>query len=277
MTGLPPEGRHEPLACLFCGEPEQFEISEIYEDHAFDVDCCCEGLREQVLADVAADPAWGRELMRRAGAELLTGQTLRRLADDGMGSLILDWQLRLRPITFAAARAFVGRHHEHCGPPAAWRWGCAAVNGWTTVGVVMAGNPVARAYAGRGIVEVNRLCTRRDLPAALRWNACSLLYGWSASQARKYGFAKIITYVREDESATSLVAAGWTREGRAGGGSWHRSRRRRLNRNDFVPKLRWSRTFPERPAPRPRPAPPPPPPPLALEADDWRESLFLGL
>jgi len=30
---------------------------------------------------------------------------------------------------------------------------------------------------GRGIVEVNRLCARRDVPAALRWNAASLLYG----------------------------------------------------------------------------------------------------
>ncbi len=145
-----------PVCCWFCGEPEVVELAEMW-GHQFMWETCWEALHESLCQQVANDPTWGRELLRRLGAEAFAGHRLRRVADDDGGGLVLDWQLRVRPVAFAAARAFVGQHHAHCAPPVTWRYGYAAFNGMTQLGVVMARNPVARAFMGRGIVEVNRL------------------------------------------------------------------------------------------------------------------------
>ena len=202
-----------------------------------------------------ADPAWGRELLRQLGAEELTGHRLRRVGDGAGCHPMLDWQLVLRPIRFAEARAFIAEHHQYCPPPVAWRFGKSIWNGRQMLGVVTVGNPVARALMGRGIVEVNRRCIRRDVAPLLCWNAASMLYGDAARQAERAGFSRIITYSRQDEDGVSLRAAGWTDEGAAGGRGWHSPSRPRGNRNAFVPKRRWSRTLHPR---TPRLAPPAP-------------------
>jgi len=135
----------------------------------------------------------------------------------------------------------------------AWRFEVGVVNGHQLIGVATVGNPVARAFNGRGIVEVNRLCVRRDIASLLCWNAASMLYGAASRAAERAGFQSIITYTHETEDSTSLRAAGWTRNGPAGGRSWHRPGRPRSNRNAFVPKVRWSRTLFPKPALRPIP------------------------
>lgn len=239
-----------PVLCCFCGEPEVVELFEIW-GHEFMWETCCPSLHESLCQQVADDPAWGRELLRRIGAEAFTGHQLRRLADDDVGSLVLDWQLRVQPIAFRAACAFVRAHHTHCGPPVTARFSLSALNGATLLGVAMTGNPVARAFMGRGIVEVNRLCVRRDVPAALRWNAASLLLGRAAREAEHRGFQRIVTYIRSDEAGTSLRAAGWVPESTVRGRSWHSARRSRSNTNAHIDKVRWSRTLrpkQERPA-----------------------------
>ena len=194
--------------CLFCGEPERIGLHEIWPDHRFVLEACCADHHDQVVSEMADDPAWGRWLLRRMGAEDLTGHRLRRLADDGGSGMLLDWQLTLRPVSFHVVRAFIARHHAHCGPPVAWRFGHGVANGQRLLGVVAIGNPVARALCGRGIVEVNRLCIRRDVPPALAWNAASMLYGWSARAAERQGWSRIITYIRADEDGTTLKASG---------------------------------------------------------------------
>ena len=230
--------------CLFCGEPEEVSILEIWQDHNFSLATCCEGLLEQIAADIQDDPAWGRELLRRLGAEELTGIKLRRVTDGQGSAPILDCQIELRDVDFATARAFIGRHHQHCAPPCGWRFGKSVWNGpWTMMGVVTVGNPIAPALNGRGIVEVNRLCVRRDVEPMLRWNCCSKLYAWSAAEAQRRGFSRIITYTREDENGVSLRAAGWVCEGPAGGRGWHSPRRSRSNINAWIGKLRWSRAL----------------------------------
>ena len=179
---------------------------------------------------------------------------------------MLDWQLDLRSIRFAQARAFIARYHAHCPPPVAWRFGIGVANGHQLIGVATIGNPVARAFNGRGIVEVNRLCIRRDVAPLLCWNAASMLYGAACRAAERAGFTSIITYTRENEDGTSLRASGWTRDGPAGGQSWHRADRPRNNRNAFIRKVRWSRTLCPKP---PRcPAPPPAPVPAPLWIGD---------
>jgi len=236
-----------PVLCFFCGEPQVVELFEIWE-HEFMWETCCVSLHESLCQQVADDPPWGRELLRRIGVEAFTGHQLRRLADDGTGGLVLDWQLQARPIAFKAACAFVRTHHAHCGPPVTARFSLSAWNGATLVGVAMTGNPVARAFMGRGIVEVNRLCVRRDMPAALRWNAASLLYGRAAREAERRGFQRIITYTRADETGVSLHAAGWTQEASVRGRGWHNTGRSRNNTNAFIDKVRWSRTLRPKPS-----------------------------
>ncbi len=259
----------EPVLCSFCGEPELVELFEMW-GHEFMWSTCCESLHHSLVEEVNADPAWGRELLRRLGAEAYAGHRLRRLADDGGCGLVLDWQLELRPVSFAQARSFVGRYHAHCGMPTAWRFGQAIFNGQTMVGVVTAGNPVARAYNGRGIVEVNRLCVRRDVASALRWNAASQLLGWAARTAEQRGFSSIISYTRADEPCTSLTAAGYVREAVVRGRSWHSARRRRRNTNALVDKVRWSRALRPRTAKvvKPNQAEPPAIPDWMRVADD---------
>ncbi len=229
--------------CLFCGEVEDVAIHEIWTDGNFQLRTCCIGLLEHVSWEIERDPKWGRDLLRYLGAEDLTGFKLRRVCDGQGNGPALDYQLRIAEVSFRTARAFVGRFHAHCGPPRGWRFGASIWNGPVLMGVVTVGNPVARAYNGRGIVEVNRLCIRRDVNPMLRWNCCSMLYGHSAREAERRGFTRIITYTCDDEEGASLRAAGWVCEGRAGGRGWHGSGRRRSNRNAWIPKQRWSRAL----------------------------------
>ena len=107
----------DPPACAFCGEPERLSIHDIWTDSNFVLETCCPALLESVSAEMDADPAWGRELLRRLGAEELTGHRLRRVGDGAGCHPMLDWQLVLRPIRFAEARAFIAEHHVHCPPP----------------------------------------------------------------------------------------------------------------------------------------------------------------
>ena len=236
------------LTCLLCGEPEELSIHDIWTDGNFQLATCCAGLLEQIAAEIDADPAWGRALLRHLGAEELTGHVLRRVSDGQGNGPVLDFKLRLTPISFPIARAFIARHHRHCGPPHAWRFGSGVMNGSALMGVVTVGNPVAPAFNGRGIVEVNRLCIRGDLDPMLRWNCCSKLYAHAAAEAERRGFTRIITYIRADEEGTSLRASGWICDGPAGGRGWHSARRVRSNRNARIGKERWSRALRPKPA-----------------------------
>lgn len=249
-----PEGA--PSICSWCGEAAVLELAEAWSDHAFLVETCCLAAHEEVCAGMADDPAWARDLLRHLGAEVLLGHGLRRVADTGCGQLLLDWNLEIRPVSFARAADFVRRHHAHNAAPTAWRYGAAITNGATLLGVVMVGNPVARGLMGRGTVEVNRLCIRRDVPRALAWNACSQLYGWAAREAEARGFERIVTYTRADEESGSLRAAGWIKEAHVRGRSWNSSTRARTDRAPLIDKLRWSRTLKPRRALHRLPVPP---------------------
>ncbi len=244
-----------PPACLFCGEPEHVEVFEVW-GHDFMLTCCCQGMQDQIATEMADDPAWARRFMRHLDIEVLCGHALRRVADDGCCGLVLDWMLETRPIERERARAFIADHHAHCDPPVTWRFHQGIFNGRTLLGVAIVGNPVAPALMGRGIVEVNRLCIRRDTADALRWNAASMLYSWCAREAARLGWQKIITYTRIEEAGTSLRAAGWIAETRVRGRGWHSARRARSNTNSWIDKIRWSKRLDAARRKTPKPAPP---------------------
>jgi hypothetical protein len=70
-----------------------------------------------------------------------------------------------------------------------------------------------------------------------------MLYGWSAREAERRGWSRIVTYTRADEDGGSLIAAGWTPEATVRGRGWHSGRRARANRNAFIDKTRWGKAL----------------------------------
>lgn len=229
------------VKCLHCRQREQVELLEAWEGGEFLFTACCEGLYEDIVASMQDDPEYRAWLMRELGVEEVVESKLRRIPACDDGVFRLDFNLEVKPIERDEARAFVDRHHAHNKAPVSWRYGAGIWNGRQLIGVVMVGRPVARMLDGSTIVEVNRLCIRRDIARELAWNACSQLYGWAAREAKRRGFAKIITYTLETEPGTTLKAAGWQPEARTKGGSWNRPSRGRLVVAPTCPKIRWSR------------------------------------
>lgn len=234
--------------CLHCGHPEHVEVFEVWADGSFMLDTCCEGMHEAVSEFLAEDPAaaarWmggevGIGLDDARGLEPLLGGRLRRVVSD-CGHLYLDWNLEVVPLPQREVFRFIEQHHRHCGRPAGWRFGAGVRNGSTIVGVVSVGRPVARQLDHTRVVEVNRLCIRTDVPAGQVWNACSLLYGWAAREAKARGFERAITYTMAHETGTTLRAAGWTPDRAVRAETWDRNARRRAG-GPAIAKTRWVR------------------------------------
>lgn len=226
---------NEP-ACEFCGEPWYVDLFDCWlEDRAFLLEACCEASREEAEVILEEDSDAVRELF--AGY----GLNVRRLFDDGLGKLGLDYGHELGEIGQAEAFAFVADHHEHHEPPVGWKWGHAIRNGTDLVGVATVGRPVSRVLAARGYVEVTRVCVRRTLPEQLRKNACSMLYAAAVREARRRGHPRVISYTLETERGSSLAASGFVRVAKTRGGSWSSASRPRVDKAPTCPKWRWER------------------------------------
>jgi hypothetical protein len=225
-------------SCPFCRSPAPVDLFEVW-GREFLLDACCEAMQQHLsemdegeLAGIATP------IMRDYGVPA------RRLVSDDTGTQqLIDFGLSLTDIDFATATAFVGRHHAHHRPSIGWKWGHAVHNGDDLVGVCSVGRPVARMIDATTTVEVTRLCVRRDLPRALSFNACSMLYGAAAREARRRGYQRVITYTLLEESGASLMAAGWQREAKTRGGSWSRRSRQREDVAPTGRKWRWSRAL----------------------------------
>ena len=144
-------------------------------------------------------------------------------------------EMRITPITLREASAFVEKHHRHHKPPQGALFAIAASEGDQVVGVAIVGRPVARLANDGWTAEVTRLCTIGNK------NACSMLYGASWRAARAMGYRKLITYTLPQEGGSSLRGAGWTCLGEAGGGSWSRKDRPRVDTHPTQIKLKWQR------------------------------------
>jgi hypothetical protein len=150
-------------------------------------------------------------------------------------SLLVRDPLELVPVTLREARSFVAQHHRHHRAP---QGGIFAIGvqfgGLKVVGVVIVGRPVSRHLQADGYTaEVVRLCTLGQK------NACSMLYAAAWRAARALGFRRLVTYILDTEPGTSLRAAGWRLVGEAGGGSWSRKERPRVDEHPTQRKLRW--------------------------------------
>ena len=67
--------------------------------------------------------------------------------------------MRLVPITFRAACAYVEEYHRHNKPPRGHKFSIGLENDGKLIGVVMCGRPVARHFDDGFTLEVNRSCT----------------------------------------------------------------------------------------------------------------------
>ena len=139
------------------------------------------------------------------------------------------------PATLREASAYIDRHHRHHRTPR----GCIAVlavaEGDRVCGVAVIGRPVARRLQDGFTAEVTRVCTDGTR------NASSCLLGAAWRAVRALGYRRLITYTLPEEGGASLRGAGWRCVGQAGGGSWSRRDRPRVDLHPTQIKLRWER------------------------------------
>jgi len=144
--------------------------------------------------------------------------------------------LRVTPIDFAEANAFVATYHRHHKAMPGCKF-CIAVSDETDKvrGVAMVGRPVARMSDTGYTLEVNRVCTDGAK------NACSMLYGAAWRAAKALGYTRLITYTLPQEGGASVRAAGWKLIGERGGGNWNVPSRPRIDTDELLrgQKLLW--------------------------------------
>ena len=140
--------------------------------------------------------------------------------------------LRIVPCTIQDAKSFVAQHHRHHRPPPSALFAVAVANDAGVVGVAIVGRPVARMLQDGWTAEVVRVATDGT------HNACSMLYGACWRAARALGWRKLITYTLPHEGGASLRASNWKCLGEAGGGSWSRDSRPRVDQHPTQVKLR---------------------------------------
>ena len=144
--------------------------------------------------------------------------------------------LDLQPIPFREACAFVTAHQRHHRPPRGHLFSVAVNGGTDVVGVAIVGRPVARMLQNGYTAEVTRCCTDGTK------NVASMLYAAAWRAARALGYRRLITYTLAEEKGTSIHAAGWREIGSAGGGSWSRADRPRVDTHPTGTKTLWEIT-----------------------------------
>lgn len=147
-------------------------------------------------------------------------------APEGVKLTVMDIPLR-------DAGAFVNMHHRHHPSPIGHLFSIGCFADDVLVGVAIIGRPVARMLDDGSTVEITRLAS-----AGAR-NVCSKLLGAARKETKKRGYGRVITYTLPAEGGASLRAAGYTCDGPAGGGSWKRKTRLRLDRHPTERKTRW--------------------------------------
>jgi hypothetical protein len=143
-------------------------------------------------------------------------------------------RLLIVPCELDEANAFVKQHHRHHKPVQGHKYSLSVVDEAMEVrGVAIVGRPVSRLLDDGWTLEVTRLCTDGCK------NACSALYAAAWRVAKAMGYKKLVTYILASESGVSLTASGWKCIGEAGGGTWNRKERPRVDKHPTQTKMRW--------------------------------------
>lgn len=143
-------------------------------------------------------------------------------------------RLTVVPCDFDEANAFIARHHRHHQPLKFHKFSLAVADEAGEIrAVCMVNRPTARMLDDGMTLEVTRLASD-GCP-----NACSCLYGAAWRAAKALGYGKLITYILESESGTTLKASGWKLIGKRGGGSWDTPTRPRVDKHPLQKKFLW--------------------------------------
>ena len=144
--------------------------------------------------------------------------------------------MNLTPISLAEANQFVVDHHRHHKPVVGHKFCLAVEKDEEVVGVAIVGRPVARGLDDGYTLEVNRCCTTGAK------NACSMLYGAAWRAAKALGYRRLITYVLDSETGTSLKASNWKLVHEVRGRSWDTPSRPRVDTHPLQNKLMFEAT-----------------------------------
>jgi hypothetical protein len=143
-------------------------------------------------------------------------------------------KLKIVPLYFAEAKLFVATHHRHHKPPLFHVFSLGVADECGEVrGVCIVSRPCARALDDKKTLEVSRLATDGCE------NACSCLYSAAWRVCKEMGYSRLITYILESESGTSLKATGWKLLGVRGGKTWSHPSRPRVDKHPLQKKLLW--------------------------------------
>lgn len=143
-------------------------------------------------------------------------------------------KLRVVPCDLDEANAFVKQHHRHHQPVPGHKFSLAVADEDDAVrGVAILSRPTARMSDDGMTLEVVRVATDGAR------NACSALYGAARRATFALGYTRLLTYTLPEEGGSSLRASGYRLIGEAGGGSWSRAIRPRVDKHPLQTKLRW--------------------------------------
>jgi len=138
------------------------------------------------------------------------------------------------PLPLAEANAFVQQHHRHHGRVVGHRFSLGVADVTREIrSVAIIGRPVARHLDDGLTLEITRVATDGAK------DACSALYGAARRAAFALGYKRLVTYTLPSESGASLRGAGYRCVGEAGGGSWNKPSRPRVDKHPTQTKLRW--------------------------------------
>ncbi len=119
------------------------------------------------------------------------------------------------PLELKQANEYVSNSHRHHDPVYRDKYRIGCLSGGELVGIVQVGRPVSRMLDDGKTLEVVRLCSNGEK------NVCSFLYSRAARIAKELGYKRIITYILDSESGSSVIAAGWKYEASIKGHSWN--------------------------------------------------------
>lgn len=160
---------------------------------------------------------------------------------DGESSCLITHMTAV-PISLAEAREYIKAHHRHCGPPKFHKFSvCLKVEGEEEpVGVAIASTPSSRYQMNGKTLEIKHCCG--DSRYA---DVCSSLLGRVIRIGREMGYTRYITYTLENESGSSLRAAGFQKDGivQTSTKGWDTpSRPRDVSEYPDGKKIRWQKT-----------------------------------